>query len=292
MARVVILGHSGFIGSHLYKSLAKTLTGVELVGFSFPELDLTLPESVDILKALFNRHIVVILCSGIKRNFGDNLDTFEKNIAIALNVARALEVSPVARLIFFSSMAVYGEDIHNFAISESTAICPRSYYGLAKYTSEKIFERVFSHQEGTFLAIRPPVIYGFGDGSMTYGPASFLKASMEKRAITLWGDGEELREFIYIEDIVAIVTRFVSGQQSGVVNIASGKSYSFRYVLDVINSLFPEGIQVNSRPRSKDKVDNVVKNTRLKGWLGGFSFTPIEEGIKKMYALEQACVRS
>lgn len=287
--RVVLLGHSGFIGSHLYESLSATLPGVELVGYSFPELDLTRSASVGTLKTLLNRQTVVIVCSGIKRQFGDSLDIFEKNVAMCLNVARSLEISPVARLIFFSSLAVYGEDIHNLAISESTVICPRSYYGLAKYTGEQIFERVFSRLAGTFVAIRPALIYGFGDEGNTYGPVGFLKAALGGRSITLWGDGKELREFIYIDDITAMVTRLVTSQQHGVVNIAAGQSYSFRDVLDIISKLFPRGIQVDSRPRSKDKVDNVVVNNKLLEWLNDFRFTPLEEGIKKMYMLERTC---
>lgn len=290
--RILILGHSGFIGSHLYKKFAETFPRIELIGRSFPELDLSRSESVEVLKGLFSRQSAVVLCSGIKRQLGDSLDIFEKNMAIVSNVARALEISPVGRLIFFSSMAVYGEDIHNPAISESTQICPRSYYGLAKYAGEKIFERIFSRQEGAFLAIRPPVIYGFGDASATYGPAGFLKASLEGEAVTLWGDAEELREFIYIDDIVDIVSRLVTGRQTGVLNIASGRSYSFREVLDAVKKIFPEGVQVKSRPRTKDKADIVVQNLKLKEWLGDFRFTPIEEGIRKMFMLEQGRLKS
>lgn len=285
------MGHSGFIGSHLCGPLAQVFPDARFVGLSFPELDLTLPGSVQVLKKIFDRHTLVVLCSGIKRQFGDSLDIFEKNVAICLNVARALEISEVARLIFFSSMAVYGEDVHNLAIDENAPICLRSYYGLAKYTSEQVFERVFSCRQGSFLAVRPAVIYGFGDSSLTYGPNGFLKAFMDNRAVTLWGDGEEKREFLYIDDIVGIITRLAAGSQNGVVNIASGKSYSFRDVLNILSELFARNIQVVSRPRTKDKVDNAVKNDRLRKYLGSFSFTPLEEGIKKMYALEQAFAR-
>lgn len=284
--RIVLLGHSGFIGTHLYKVFGRRFPGAELVGLSFPEFDLTLQNSVADLKLFFGPHTAVVMCSAIKRQFGDDLDTYQKNIEMCLNVARAIEASSIARLVFFSSMAVYGEDIHNLAIDEFTPICPRSYYGLAKYTGELIFERVFSRQEGSFVAIRPPAIYGPGDESNTYGPAGFLKSAIEKRPITLWGDGEELREFIFIDDISEIVTRLLTGTQKGIVNIAAGNSYSFRDILNILEQSFPQGIQVVSRPRSKEKVDNVSCNKKIQEWLGGFHFTTLEDGVRKMVEFE------
>lgn len=286
--RIVLLGHNGFIGRHLCEAFVRTFPDVELVGCSFPEFDLTANDAPDRLKPLFNNDTVVVMCSAIKRQFGDDLDTHAKNITMCLNVARAIETSPIQRLIFFSSMAVYGEDIHNLAIDEDTPVCPRSYYGLAKYTGEIIFERVFHQKEGSFLAIRPPVIYGPGDEGNTYGPAGFLKAAMEKKPITLWGDGQELREFIFVEDMAMILMQLLPGTQKGVVNITAGKSYSFRDILNVLEQIVPQGIQVTSRPRSKEKVDNASCNKRIQEWLGGFSFTSLEDGIRKMYEFEFA----
>lgn len=290
--KIIILGHSGFIGSHLLRAFSRLLPQVQVIGRSFPGLDLTQPASVEELKSLFNQNTVVVMCSAIKRQFGDDLDIYEKNISMCINLGRAIEASPVARMIFFSSMAVYGEDINDLAISESTTICPRSYYGLAKYTGEQIFERVFSRQKGSLVSIRPPLIYGFGDNGSTYGPVGFLKAAIDGRAITLWGDGKELREFVYIDDVADIVTRLIISRHCGIVNVTAGQSYSFQDILDIISRLFPQGIQVNSRLRSKNKVDNIAVNNRLREWLSGFKFTPLEVGIKKMYALEQACVGS
>ena len=163
MKRILVLGHNGFIGNYLMKELAVKFPDVPLEGLSYPEIDLLDKRSVETLLPYLGKGTAVVMLAAIKRQFGDTLDTYEKNVLMTLNVARALEIASIDHFLFFSSMAVYGEDIHNLAIDEDTKIWPRSYYGLAKYTGEKILEKVIAQQGGIFTALRPPLIYGPGD---------------------------------------------------------------------------------------------------------------------------------
>ncbi len=289
--KIVILGHSGFVGGHVWRAFERQFPGVERIGMSFPELDLTAPESVSTLAGLFDSHTAVVLCSAVKRQFGDTLDAYQKNVAMCLNVARAIELAPVARLIFFSSSAVYGEDIHNRNITETTPVCVRSYYGLAKHTGELIFERVFSRLPGAFVAVRPPLIYGPGDQGHTYGPAGFLACVLQGQVITLWGDGEELREFLFVDDVCALLGRLLKGDHRGVVNLSSGQSRTFRDVMEILRELAPGRVRVDSRPRSKDKVDNAFDGSRLQQWVGGYSFMPLEQGLRRMHEIEASAPR-
>jgi len=280
--RIIILGHSGFIGSHLMEGLATLIPDVELIGRSFPDIDLRKSGSAKTLLPFLGSQTAVIMLSAIKRQFGDTLESLEQNMAMCVNLAQLLETRPIARLIFFSSMAVYGEDIDNTQITENTAICLRSYYGIAKYFGELIFEKVFYSQGGSLVILRPPLIYGPGDQGNTYGPAGFLDAVRNNRTITLWGDGDELREFIYVEDVVRIVASLLGTDHQGVVNIAAGKSYSFQNIIRILESFFPGVVCVATRPRTKGKVNNGCDNRKLREWIGGFQFTVLEDGVRKM----------
>jgi len=66
---------------------------------------------------LFDDGTAVIMCAAIKRQLGDDLDTFSRNVAMAVNLCRVLEKRPVARFMFFSSAAVYGEEITSLQIT-------------------------------------------------------------------------------------------------------------------------------------------------------------------------------
>src|SRR5438034_8940019 len=83
--RVLILGHSGFIGSHLVCRLPDQLPFVEIVGEELPTIDLTRDEDTEKLAPLFDAGTTVIMCAAMKRQMGDNLDTFSRNVAMAVN---------------------------------------------------------------------------------------------------------------------------------------------------------------------------------------------------------------
>ncbi len=98
----------------------------------------------------------------IKRQFSDNLDAFVQNVKMVVNLCRLPQDHPVARL--FCSAAVYGEDIENTNIREESAICPTSYYGIEKYTSECLLRKAFEGRDQRWLFImRPPLVYSPGD---------------------------------------------------------------------------------------------------------------------------------
>ena len=279
--RLIILGHSGFIGSHIEKYYREQYPEVEILGRSFPALDLTSMDDVSALKLFFDMNTAVVMLSMLKKEHGDNLYNFLKNIQMVINLCKVMEERPVKSFVYFSSAAVYGEEIHNTNITEETQIQPTSYYGLAKYTNERLLYKIINPLENSNLIIlRPTVIYGHGD-QPCYGPSGFVKAVLENKNITLWGDGNELRDFVFIDDVVKIIHELMIQSYNGILNIATGKSYSFVDILNIINSLTNSKISVNSRERSKEKVDHQFCNDKLLELLPGFTFTPLIEGIQK-----------
>lgn len=282
-SKIVLLGHTGFIGSRLAEKFREGRPGLALEGRSFPAFDLAASGASSELETLFDERAVVVFLSGIKRQFGDDQDAFNKNVQMAANVCRALKTKPVARLLFFSSAAVYGEDIHNTAITEETPIRPTSFYGMAKYVSERLlWKTMMDTGRGSLVILRPPTVYGPGDPGKTYGPSGFVQAALRGDPITLWGDGEELRDFIYLDDLVEAVFQLAFLDFAGLVNLASGRSVTFRQMLDILSAQLGRPLQITSRPRSKNKVDHVFVTDRLRTVLPGLRFTAMEEGIARL----------
>jgi len=281
--KVVILGHTGLIGRHLFDYFRDKHPDLEVIGRSFPPTDLTKPSVAAEVSELFNLETTVILLSAIKRQFGDSLDSFTQNLNITTNLCRVLESKPVRLLIYFSSAAVYGEDVNNLEISENTPVCPTSFYGMMKFISERLLWKTFEQNDKCFLiVVRPPTIYGPGDEGDTYGPVKFVNADVNNDDVTLWGDGNELREFVYIDDIVRIIHHLAFSNFEGVLNLASGRSYSFLDVLKTVESVSEKSLQINSRQRTKAKVDNAFINNRLIKEVGNIEFTSIADGIKAL----------
>jgi len=281
--KILLLGHDGFIGQEIY-NLFDTFESVkEITGLSYPSINLCNSDVVQQIAKYFTLETTVIMCSGVKRQLGDDLDIFQQNLIMVENVCKILQQRPVKQFVYFSSAAVYGEDIHNLNISEETQIQPRTFYGIAKYASERLLWKVTAKQPQTTLALlRPPLIYGMGDKSMGYGPTGFINRLLKDEEIVLWGDATELREFLYVKDIAHIVYEVVRNNFSGVLNTVNGKSYSFQQLLDQISAITGKPPKITRRERTNEKVDNVFSNELLRKTFPFFRFTTLDMGIRDM----------
>ena len=287
--RVVVLGHTGFIGLHVVEQFRQLSPGLQVAGLSYPELDLTrLDAARGVLTSHMDTSTVLIVLSGIKRQLGDTPEIFHKNLSMIVNLGQLLEERPVARVVFMSSGAVYGEEIDDRAISEDTPVHPVSYYGIAKYASEGLLERVCRAKGISLVSVRPPLVYGPGDASSCYGPVVFVRTALAGKPITLWGEGDELREFLYVGDLARIIHGLALQQADGVVNAVTGLSRTFRDIMSALETSLGKPLRVESKPRSKRKVDNAYDNARLKQLLPGFSFTSLEDGVKMTLEAERA----
>lgn len=278
-SRIVVLGSGGFIGSHLCERLKLIAPGTEIVGHALPTLDLTVEEQANSLARLFTPDTAVISLAAIKRQLGDNLDSFTANLRIAENLSRVLARSPVARFIYLSSAAVYGEETTDTRITEATAPRATSYYGMAKLASELLLRKAAEHNGRTsLLCVRPPLIYGPGDQG-GYGPTGFIKSALRDEPIVLWGDGTELREFNYVADAVRALGDLVFHDCTGVLNLASGRSHNYLDALAAVERCMPLREPTTQRPRSKGKADHGFDNARLRALLPGLEFTSLTDGI-------------
>jgi UDP-glucose 4-epimerase len=278
---VLLLGHTGYIGSRLFLAL-QVGSRVPVIGRSVTDLDLTRSESVAALESLVDVDTCVVICAAIKKQLGDTADVLAQNLVISLNIGNALAARPARRIVFFSSAAVYGEDLHHEEhITEETRVEPTSYYGIGKFAAERLLHRMAGGcRDTSMLILRPALVYGPKEPRYYYGPSGFLRKALLREPITLWGDGEELREFLYIEDVVNVVKRLTFSNIFGVLNIISGTSYTYRQALDEITALLGEAPAVTSRPRTRGKVDHRFDAKALRAAVPGFEFTTLAAGLR------------
>ena len=275
--KIIILGHSGFIGSSLERLLEES-NNWSIIGRSLRDVDLTQAEQADLLIPFLESTSTLVLAAAVKRQFGDTQETFQSNVEIVKNVSRLLEKHPVKRVIFMSSAAVYGEETENVRINELTRVNPTSYYGISKYTAECLLKKVCVNNI-SLVCLRPPLVYGPNDPGQTYGPSGFSAAAIENRSITLWGDGSELREFIFIDDLCRLIELIADNEVEGEINVVSGTSYCFADIIRVLKKKFPN-LVVDTRSRSRAKADNAFDASKINSILpDSFKFTPLEDGL-------------
>jgi UDP-glucose 4-epimerase len=288
---VLVLGHTGYIGSRLVAAFRETDPPLNVIGASAPSLDLTAPESAAALEQLLEPDCALVICAAIKKQLGDTLEALTRNLAMVMNVCRALEARPVGRVVFFSSAAVYGEDVPHDTITEATPVQPTSLYGIGKFTAERLLLRAVGRLPGSSLLIlRPALVYGPQEPGYYYGPSGFLGKARARSPITLWGDGSELREFLFVDDVVEVVRRLTLSSTTGVLNVVSGASRTYLDALDAVASILGEPPAVTSKSRTKDKVDHRFDNAALRRACPDVSFTPLEDALRRVAAVDPQAV--
>jgi nucleoside-diphosphate-sugar epimerase len=140
---------------------------------------------------------------------------------------------------------------------------------------------------GPLALVRPTLTYGLEDPHNGYGPNRFRRLAAEGKEIVLFGEGEEQRDHVAVEDIAELVLRIVLHRSTGAVNAVSGAVVSFRTLAEFIVEKFGSQVAIKGSPRVGAMPHNGLRpfapSVALTAF-PGFSFTPWQEGIARMCA--------
>ena len=223
--RIVILGSSGIISKNLQLKLKEK--ELRFIVFGKKKINLKNKNSYMFLRKKIKNNDTVIFISAeapVK-----NFEMFYNNISICSNVCRALKGKRIKKLIYISSDAVYSDS--RSKLKESSETKPLSLHGLMHLSRELQLKTFF---EKILCILRPTLIYGYGDTHQGYGPNKFLNLAKKNKNITLFGNGEELRDHIYISDIISVLLECIKKKKIGIFNLASGEVNSFYNLAKII----------------------------------------------------------
>jgi UDP-glucose 4-epimerase len=298
--RIIVLGGLGFMGSHICRELVrrghsvrifdKLYASQELIddfrtAVEVVEGDVSRPE--DVLAAIADANIVINLIHTTVPGSSMNNPSYDvtSNVAAAANWLQHLGETKVRKVFYLSSGGtVYGVP-EVVPIAEDHPTNPVNSYGITKLAIEK-YTAMYAGRVGIdYFLLRPSNIYG-PDQHLNIGQG--LIGVLANRALggehlEIWGTGENLRDYLFIDDLVAGLMTLLSYQgPDRVFNLSSGQGHS---ILDIVSILrgkidsFPEVVHLADR--GFDVPVNVLDSSRMARETGWQPRVDLESGIER-----------
>ena len=293
--RVLITGVGGFIAAHVARRfLADGHPVVGVDDFSSGHRQ-NVPAGVDLIEGdLAQPAVAAKLPRGITHilhlagqssgeiSFDDPVSDLGKNVISTLNLIRYGIDGGAQRLVYASSMSVYGE-VRDAPVAEDAGCRPLSCYGNGKLAAEG-YLRIYARRL-PFVSLRMFNVYGPGQdlSNLRQGMVSiFLAQALAGARVHVKGSLERFRDFIYIDDVVEVWHRatFRPGAENRVLNVGTGTRTTVAALLETLRAEIPDMTWFVEGSTPGDQSGIYADTAQLRGVLGLSRFTTLPEGMK------------
>jgi nucleoside-diphosphate-sugar epimerase len=301
MAHYLVTGGAGFIGSHLVEELARRgervrvvdslITGkrhnlahvreVEFIEGDLADLEVARRAVRDIEYVLHQAAI-----PSVPRSVQDPITSNRANVDASLNVLVAARDAGVRRIVYAGSSSAYG-DTPTLPKVETMPTAPLSPYALQKLVAEQ-YCQMFTKLYGVeTVTIRYFNVFGpRQDPSSPYSGviSLFIRALVEGQRPTIYGDGEQTRDFTYVANVVDGVLRACQAPDAGgeVINVATGGRISLNRLFQTLKDLTRASIDpIYAEPRAGDVRDSQADIEKARRLLGYTPAIGLEQGLAR-----------
>ena len=302
--KVLVTGGAGFIGSHLVERLlaagdrvrvvddlstGKRSNLVEHEALEFIEGDIRDAGLIDRCTTGMDAAVHLAAVASVQASMDDPVRTHQVNFDGTLNLLEAARRHGVKRFIYACSAAVYG-DAANVPVSEEAATKPMSPYAVDKLAGEHYLLHYHRAHGLAATSFRFFNIYGpRQDPSSPYSGviSIFVERLMGQQPVTVFGDGSQTRDFVYVADLADLLARAAhTGEgRGGVFNVGTGARHSLLQMLTYLEKISGKKIERQHAPaRTGDIRHSCADVARLRETFGDAPATAFEQGLKKLLA--------
>jgi len=262
--KILVTGGAGFIGKYLVRTLLENGDSVTIfdnfsnstkdsvsslvdIDAKIVQGDVTKP--LDIQNAVKDQDIVIHLAAkiSVSESIRNPSETFQINVDGTKNVLIACEENHVKKLIVSSSAAVYGEGSPADKLTEDSKTNPISPYGESKLKMEQVIKEFVSEHEINCIILRFFNIYGIGQTDEYAGVITkFMERISQNKPLEIFGDGQQIRDFVAIQDVVNSICNSISkiNSKKSTFNIASGNAITIKELAEWMISVSKKKLEI------------------------------------------------
>ncbi len=301
--KCLVTGAAGFIGSHLCRKLLEQnheVLGVDVFtdfypkwmkersveplkkekNFEFLQKDLNELDLKDILK---NIDTVFHLAAqaGVRSSWGENFSVYSKNnIEATQNLLEASRDSKISKFIYASSSSVYGL-CPELPMKETSPLFPFSPYGVTKLAAEQLCLLYHKNYGVPAVSLRFFTVYGPGQRpDMAFH--KFFKSIAEDKEISIFGDGNQTRDFTYVDDIIeANLACIGKGKPGEIYNIGGGNRKNLNDTFPLLEEICGKKMKITKHAAQKGDVPHTFAS--IEKARTGLDYSPqtrLQEGLK------------
>lgn len=279
--RIVVVGGRGFVGGAIARRAAAAGATVSVIGSA--EVDLLSDGAGDALTAHMRASDAVIYASAIApvKNSAMLID----NIRLIDALAAATRAARPSYILNIGSDAVFADS--DAPLSENSCRAPASLHGVMHLLRENTFGEAALEIGAPIAHLRPTLVYGVDDPHNGYGPNRFRRLAAAGDTITLFGEGEERRDHVWVEDVAELAVRMIFRRSTGALNAATGTVISFRELAEHIAANATPPVAVVGSPRSGPMPHNGYRPFNpgaTRAAFPDFKYTPPLDGVDRVQA--------
>jgi UDP-glucose 4-epimerase len=297
--KVLITGGAGFIGSNLTRELLSLNHDVTILDDftagsrkNLRDLDIEIIHdsilNISVLRkavAKVDEIIHLAAIGSVPRSILDPESTYRVNVEGTINVLEMARIYDKG-VIFASSSSVYGDSLE-MPRKESNVVMPKSPYAASKLAGESFvnaYNTTFGMKTNAFRFFN---VYGkYQSSNHAYAAVipNFITAALSKKPLVVEGDGQQIRDFTYVGDVVSIIVKSLNSNFScnSPINIGSGNKSTIMDLIAHLEVALGENLQINFAPaREGDVRESYASTDELESKFNGLDFTPITSGLSK-----------
>lgn len=298
--KTLILGGGGFLGSAVARALTKRGVSLRLFDRQFPAFACDIPGDVEyVMGDALDEHSLEKAVAGCDRvlyflgfsvpsssTLVRECDTTLKSLALLLSVMQ----EQGAKTLFFPSSGgtVYGDSPEGRPHAESDPLSPEGTYALGKVFCE---EMIRFHSRTTGIRhIIGRLANPYGNDNPAVRPQGVVDVSLARimrgGRLELWGDGQQVRDFIFVDDLAEMIARVLEhAEENLTVNLGSGRGVSVQDIMQTVAAVTGSTVDVVRNESAYAGVQHSVLDTaRFRSLVGEMELVGLEEGVRRTWA--------